>query len=429
VTLVPIFSLLFLLILIILVTGRYHRSVAALLGALLTIVFGLEYGLFTGQNIINELIGFVNINTVLLVIGVMILAETVSRTGFFEFLGLSIARAVGGGFRRVSLVFIVLTILFSAVISNITTMIIIGALTISLAKKFGTDPTQTLLHETLMSNVGGLTLMISSIPNLIVAAQLKIGFIEFLTITGPLTLILSLVSILIISRKLKKEYGAEQEVQIEVDPWSVVENRSLFYRAAAVFIIVVVLFIFEDSINMPIGLIAIAGAIAMLVLGGQEPESIFAGIDWGTIFFLTSFYIVVGGLERSGVIASVANDIVQILSFNHSVTSILIVWVSGIPSAIIDNIPMTLTLIPIMEHVSFATGFSLKILGWAIVFGANLGGSLTPIGSASNIITLGIMKKQGKVIRWGEWFRRFGPLVILQLLIATLYITILSMIL
>jgi Na+/H+ antiporter NhaD/arsenite permease-like protein len=429
VTLVPIFSLLFMLILIILITGRYHRSVAALLGALLTILFGLEYGLFTSQNIINELIGFIDINTVLLVIGVMILAETVSRTGFFEFIGLSIARAVGGGFRRVSLAFIVLTILFSAVISNITTMIIIGALTVSLAKKFGADPTQTLLHENLMANVGGLTLMISSIPNLIVAAQLKIGFIEFFTITAPLTLILSLVSMLIISHQMKKAYGTEHEVQIKVDPWSAIENKSLFYRAAAVFIIVVILFIFEDQINVPIGLIAIAGAIAMLILGGQEPESVFAGIDWGTIFFLTSFYIVVGGLERSGFIASVANGIVQILSFNHAVTPILNVWVSGIPSAVIDNIPMTLTLIPIMEQVSAATGFSIKILAWAIVFGANLGGGLTPIGSASNIIALGILKKQGKTINWSEWFHRFGPLVLLQLLIATIYITILSVML
>jgi Na+/H+ antiporter NhaD/arsenite permease-like protein len=429
VNLVLIFSLLFLLILIILVTGRYHRSVAALLGALLTIIFGLEYGLFTTQNILNEMIGFIDINTVLLVLGVMILAETVSRTGFFEFLGLSIARAVGGGFRRVSLAFIVLTILFSAIISNITAMIIIGALTVSLAKKFGADPTQTLLHETLMANVGGLLFMISSIPNLIVAAHLNIGFIEFFTITGPLTVILSIITLLIISRKMKKSYGTEQEVQIKVDPWSAIENKSLFYRAAAVFVTVVILFIFENSINVPIGLIAIAGAIAMLILGGQEAESIFAGIDWGTIFFLTSFYIVVGGLEQSGVIANVATDIVRILSFNHAITPILNVWVSGIPSAVIDNIPMTLTLIPIMQQVSAATGFSIKILGWAIVFGANLGGALTPIGSASNIVALGILKKQGKIISWGEWFRWFGPVVILQLIIATVYITILSVIL
>ena len=214
-----------------------------------------------------------------------------------------------------------------------------------------------------------------------------------------------------------------------MDPWSAIENKTLFYRAAAVFILVVILFIFEDQISVPIGLIAIAGAIAMLIIGGDEPESVFAGIDWGTIFFLTSFYIIVGGLERSGVIAGAANDIVQILSFNNSITPVLNVWVSGVPSAIIDNIPMTLTLIPIMQQVSAVTGFSIKTLGWAIVFGANLGGSLTPIGSAANIITVGILKKQGRTISWGEWFRQFGPLVILQLLIATIYITILSMVL
>jgi Na+/H+ antiporter NhaD/arsenite permease-like protein len=427
--LVPVFSLLFMLILIILVTGRYHRSIAALLGALLTIIFGLEYGLFTSQNVISEIIGFMNINTVLLVIGVMILAETVSQTGFFEFIGLSIARVVGGGFRRMSFAFIVLTILFSSVISNITAMIIIGALTISLAKRFEADPTQALLHETLAANLGGLTLMISSIPNLIVAAQLRIGFIEFLTITGPLTLLLSVVTLLIIRRKLMREYSAEQEVQLKVDPWSTIENKSLFYRAATVFIIVVILFVFEDQIGVPIGLIAIAGAIVMLIVGKQEPESIFASIDWGTIFFLSAFYIVVGGLEKSGVIATIAGDIVQILSFNHAATPILNVWVSGLPSAIIDNIPMTLTLVPIMEQVSAATGFSLKILGWAIVFGANLGGGLTPIGSASNIIALGMLKKQGKTFSWGDWFHRFGPLVILQLLIATAYIIMLSVML
>ena len=428
-SLAPTYSLLFLLILILLVTGRYHRSVAALLGALLTIVFGLEYGLFTSQNILNEIVGFIDIDTVLLVLGVMVLAEAVSRTGFFEFLGLGIARAVGGGFRRVSFAFITLTILFSAIISNITAMIIIGALTVSLAKKYGTDPTQTLLHETLMANVGGLLFMISSIPNLIVASHLNIGFAEFFSITAPLTLILSAVTLLIINGRLKKSYGKEKEVQIKVDPWSAIENKSLFYRAAAVFVTVVILFLFEGSINIPIGLIAIAGAIAMLILGGQEAESIFAGIDWATIFFLTSFYIVVGGLETSGVITSVANDIVQLLSFNHAITPVLNVWVSGIPSAVIDNIPMTLTLIPIMRQVSASTGFSLKILGWAIVFGANLGGALTPIGSASNIVALGILKKQGKIMSWGEWLHWFGPIVILQLLIATVYITVLSVIL
>jgi Na+/H+ antiporter NhaD/arsenite permease-like protein len=423
------FSLLFVLILIILVTGRYHRSVAALLGAFLTILFGVEYGLLKSIDLVGELVGLIDINTVLLVVGVMILAEAVARSGFFEFIGLIMAKTVGGIFSRVSIAFLVLAIVFSSVISNITAMIIMGTLTVSLAKELGTDPTQTILNEAVVTNIGGLALMISSIPNLIVAAQLKVSFIDFLSVSLPLAVILSLVSIPILARHTKKETDKKQHAQVVIEPWSAIENRGLFYRAAAVFIAVVILFIFADTLAIPLGLIAMGGATAMLVLGGQDPESIFSGIDWGTVFFLTSFYIVVGGLELSGVIASMATAIIEISSLNHAITPILGVWASGIPSAIVDNIPMTLTLIPTMKHVSQITGFPLTVLGWAIVFGANLGGNLTPIGSASNIVALGILKKQGKTIGWSGWFRRFGPLVILQLIISTAYVILLSMIL
>ncbi|MFQ6127101.1 MAG: SLC13 family permease, partial [Candidatus Heimdallarchaeota archaeon] len=412
---------------ILLVTGRYHRSVAALLGAFLTILFGLEYGMFDLQGLWSELVSFVDLNTVLLVIGIMILAKAGARSGFFEFVGLSVAKTVGGDFQRISLSFIFLTILFSALLSNITAMIIMGALTVSLAKKFRVDPTETILYEAIASNIGGLMLMISSIPNLIVASQLKIGFVDFVVISVPLVLILSLVSMLFVLRRIKARSSTEQ--QIEVDPWSAVENRGLFYRATIVFLFVIMLFIFEDFTKIPLGLIAIGGAIVMLVLGGQEPESIFSEVDWGTVFFLTSFYVVVGGLEKSGVLTAFADVIVQFLSFHPGLASNLNIWVCGLSSSVIDNIPMTLTLIPVMEHMSNVTGFSLKTLGWGIVFGANLGGNLTPIGSPSNIIGLGILTKEGKSVTWGEWFHKCVPLVILQLLLASVYVTLLSVIL
>jgi Na+/H+ antiporter NhaD/arsenite permease-like protein len=402
--------LLFALILIILVTGRYHRSVAALLGAFLTILFGVEYGLFSSGSIISELVSLVDVNTVLLVIGVMILAETVARSGFFEYVGLTMAKVVGGDFRRVSVAFMILTILFSSIISNITAMIIMGALTVSLARKFATDPTPTILNEAVVTNIGGLALMISSIPNLIVAAQLKIGFTGFLSVSVPLAAILSLVSIPILARRTSKETNEGQHAELNIDPWSAIQDKRLFYRAAVVFVVVIFLFVFSSSLGIPLGLIAMGGATAILVLGGQDPESIFSSIDWGTVFFLTAFYVVVGGLELSGVIANIAAGITQISSFNRALTPIIGVWSSGI------------------QHVSQATGFPLSVLGWAIVFGANLGGNLTPIGSASNIVALGILKKQGKSVGWGGWFRRFGLLVMLQLIISTAYVVLLSVI-
>jgi Na+/H+ antiporter NhaD/arsenite permease-like protein len=410
------------------VTGRYHRSVAALLGAFLTILFSVEYGLLSSGGIISELVSLVDVNTVLLVVGVMILAEAVARSGFFEYVGLTVAKVVGGDFRRVSVAFMILTILFSSIISNITAMIIMGALTVSLAKKLSADPTPTILNEAVVTNIGGLALMISSIPNLIVAAQLGIGFAGFLSVSLPLAAILSFVSIPILARRTSKDMNEGQHAELDIDPWSAIKDKRLFYRAAMVFVVVVALFVFSGPLGIPLGLIAMGGATAMLILGGQDPESIFSSIDWGTVFFLTAFYIVVGGLELSGVIASIAAGITEMSSFNRALTPIIGVWSSGIPSAVVDNIPMTLTLIPVMQHVSQTTGYPLSVLGWAIVFGANLGGNLTPIGSASNIVALGILKKQGKTIGWGGWFRRFGPIVMLQLIISTAYVILLSVI-
>ncbi len=414
-----IFSLIFFLILIFLVTERYHRSVAALLGVLLIIVYGVTYDLFHFENLLHELMLLIDPNTILLVVGVMILAEAIARTGLFEFTALSIARVVGGDFRRISLSFMLLTIIFSAFLSNITSMIIMGALTISLAKQYGVDPTDIILSEAIMTNVGGLILLISSIPNLIVAAHTQIGFLEFFKTSFPLAILISLVTIPIIYRKIFDYCTFEHK--LDVDPWSVVGDRGLFYRAIFVFMCVILGFIFVDYLNIPIGLISIGGAIAMLVLGGQEPESIYSEVDWGTVFFLISFYIIIGGLEKSDVLNIFSREVANLLSLRPDLASVLNIWVCAISSGLVDNIPITMTLIPVMENISGIIGIPVKSLSWGIIFGANLGGNLTPIGSPSNIIALGILKKEGKLIGWGKWFEFCFPLVVMQLLLASIY--------
>jgi Na+/H+ antiporter NhaD/arsenite permease-like protein len=419
-----IFSLLFLLILIFLLTERYHRSVAALFGALLTIVFALNYNLLEMDNIWTTLISFIDFNAVFLVVGVMILAEAVGRSGLFEFIGLWLAKAVGGGFRNIIFLLLVLTIIFSAILSNITSMIILGALSISLSKKFDVDPTQIILYEAVLTNIGGLMLMISSIPNLIVTAKLGIGFIEFATISIPLAIILAIVSFLYIYRKFDLYLSSNDK--IELDPWSVVENKTLFVRSFFVFIGVIFFFIFQDFLDIPFGVIGFGGAIAMLVLGGQEPESIFSELDWGVVFFLGSFYVIVGGLERSGVLENFAQIISSFSSSQPGLISILNIWICGLSSSLVDNIPITLTLVPVMERISFLTGVSIKTLGWGIVFGANLGGNLTPIGSPSNIIAIGILRKEGKNVDWGLWMNTCAPLVLIHLIISSIYLALVT---
>ena len=393
---------------------------------LLTIIYGVNYNLFTSQNLLGELSSLIDPNTVLLVVGVMILAETVARTGLFEFTALSIAKIINSDFRYISLSFILLTILFSTFLSNITSMIIIGALTISIAKEFNVDPTNIILAEAVTTNIGGLILLISSIPNLIVASYEHIGFIEFVSFSFPLALVLSIVSVPFFYKKFQQYDKIKHS--IEIDPWAVVKDKRSFYRAIIVFLGVILGFIFVDYIKIPIGIISISGAIAMLVLGGQEPESIYSEIDWGTVFFLMSFYIIIGGLEKSGVLNIFSKEIGVILELNPAAASVLNIWICGVSSSLVDNIPITLTLLPVMDYISGLLGISSKILSWGIIFGANLGGNLTPIGSPSNIIALGILKKSGRDVSWGKWFDFCLPIVLLQLVLSSIYVLLVSVV-
>ena len=414
-----VFMLIFALILILLVTGRYHRSVAALIGALLTILFGVEYGIFHLPQILTELIELIDMNTILLAIGVMILAEAVARTGFFEFIGLKLAKLVGSSFRRISLVLIILTAFITAFVTTITAMVIMGALTISLARRFEADPSKTIIYEAVMTNVGGLMLMISSIPNLIVASFLDLEFIDFMKISLPLALLIILASTLYLYPALGDQPTAVRE--IEIDPWSVIEDKQMFYRAMLIFALAIALFILRDFIGAPLGLIAIGCAIAILALGSREPESIFSSIDWGTIFFLASFYVIVGGLEKSGVLELLARGVFSISTIWTAAFPAVNMWICAATSSIIDNIPVTMILIPVMKYVSQLAQIPISVLGWSMIFGANLGGSLTPIGAPSCIIAVGILRREGRFVSWSGWLKRCLPLVAIQLLLATAY--------
>ena len=258
------------------------------------------------------------------------------------------------------------------------------------------------------------------------AAHTQIGFLEFFKISFPLAVIISLFTIPILYRRIF-DY-CTIEIKLDVDPWSVVGDRKLFYRAIFVFMTVILGFIFVDYLNIPIGIISISGAIAMLVLGGQEPESIYSEVDWGTVFFLISFYIIIGGLEKSGMLSMFSKEVASLLNFRPGLASVLNIWVCGISSGLVDNIPITMTLMPVMEIISEIIGVPVKSLSWGIIFGANLGGNLTPIGSPSNIIALGILKKVGKPIGWNKWFEFCFPIVVMQLFLASIYVVFLSVI-
>jgi len=419
-----IFSLIFALILLLLVTGSYHRSVVAMLGALLVIGFGIEYGVFGTQ----DAAGFVvdNAETITLVVGSMILCEALGRSGLFQFVGLSLISNVGKSIRWFAGVMLLLTVFLSAFLNNITAMLIIGALTLSLEKRLEIDLGELIVYEAIFTNIGGLMLMISSIPNLVVAGEFHIGFSRFALVCAPLSLLLSVASIYFVVARIKNVTSLKED--LEIDPWSAVRDKRVFYRASLIFTLVIVLFVLNDIVHIGLGLIAIGGATAMLILSGEDPDSIFRDIDWSTVFFLISFYVIVGGMEQSGVLTVFAQDISAIFLIIPILAYFFNIWVCGTTSAFIDNIPITLTLIPVIKYLSGAVGLNLEILAWSLVFGANLGGNLTPIGSPSNIIAIGMLKKRGRNISFREWFGKYSIISCIHLLLASLYTLLLVVI-
>jgi len=419
-----IFSLIFALILILLVTGSYHRSVVAMLGALLVIAFGLEYGVFGT----SDIVGFVfdNADTIALIIGSMILCEALGRSGLFQFIGLSLVSNVGKSIRWFAAIMLLLTVFLSAFLNNITAMLIIGALTLSLEKRLEMDLSELIIYEAIFTNIGGLMLMISSIPNLIVAGEFNIGFSRFAIVCIPLSLILTVLSLYMVMRRMKTATPLKED--LEIDPWSAVKDKKVFYRASLIFILVMIFFVLNDVVHVGLGLIAIGGATAMLILSGEEPESVFRDIDWGTIFFLVSFYIIVGGMAQSGVLNAFAEDISVIFFLIPALAYFFSILVCGVTSAFIDNIPITITLIPITKYLSTKVGLNIETLAWSIVFGANLGGNLTPIGSPSNIIAAGMLKRKRKNISFHEWFREYAIFPCVHLLLASLYTILLVVI-
>ena len=192
-----------------------------------------------------------------------------------------------------------------------------------------------------------------------------------------------------------------------------------------------ILFILHDLFpQIQLGLIAMAGAVAMLILSGEDPESIFSDIDWGTIFFLVSFFVIIGAMNdpQVGVLTSFANSLSNVFVAVPGLAYFLNLWVSGVTSAFIDNIPITITLIPIVNSLSQSLGLNREILAWSMVFGANLGGNFTPIGSPSIIIAMGMLKKKGINISFHEWIKKYGILPCIHLLLATLYTILLVVI-
>lgn len=414
--------IIFLLTIIIVATERIHRMYASLLGSGAMVLVGAVGA--------EELLHFIDIEILAVIIGMMLLVRGAERSGIFNFIAKKIIKA-SRSLNSFAIVLMFLTLILSIFLENIGGMLIAATITIPIARSLKIKPDTFLIFQAITVNIGGMMLLMSSIPNIIVALEGGISFSSFLINIAPIGMILFVVTLLIFLRVFGSEIkkGIPQEMRsLEFSDWvelSVMElgKKGEGWRMAVtalIMIFTIIGFAVYDQIGLTPALVAMAGGYLMLIFSGEDPVEALRGIDWSTVIFLAGLFVLVNCLDKNGLIDMLSEwmlNLVVSLPLNFPTA---VMWISAVPSALIDNIPLTATLAPVISRW-IHEGASADVW-WGLVLGTNLGGCLTPIGSPSSIIAIGVAEREGHPIPLGRFFIICFGVTMINLLVSTIYL-------
>ena len=413
----------FLVTIFLIITEYFHRTIAAMLGAMLTVGLGLIHH--------ESVFEYIDFETILVVIGLSILVEVLMKARVLQFAGLSILRASGGSPLKLYVYLFLMGVLLSAVVDEVTAVVVLGSLVISLSTVMGTAELKNLLFVvTIAANVGTMFFIISALPNIMIASAFNLGFLEFAANIMPLGLLITALAIAVDWRLNRGSFARmDTSGYSGIDPWDAVEDRGLFYKGLALLVATILSFFLQDHIGLSVGIIAMMWAVVGMVLVGEEPEAVLREAHWSTVFYFAGLFIVIAGLESSGVLEGLAR---AIHAAGSSYVLLLTVkyWLTAALSAVVDNIPITTLMISLVRdlHEVAALGEAeLKIMLWGLVAATNLGGMLTPIGSPPNIIALGLFERLGVKVEFSEFIKRVSVVGLSALMVGFIYILLRSL--
>ena len=396
-------------------TEKVHRAVAAVVGALLLIL--------TGVLTVESGFSYVDINTIGVLIGMMLFVAIVKNSGIFEYIAIKAAKIAKGRPWPLMLLLCVITAVLSGFLDNVTTVLLIGPMTLAITNMLKTSPVPFFITQIMSSNIGGTATLIGDPPNIMIGSAAGLSFLDFVANTG-LAVVFVLAAMLvcfyfIYGRKLHVEAEAMAEV-LQLDENKTIKDRPLLIKSVVMIVIVVFAFIFHSQLHLESSTVALTAAGIMLLIGRQDVEEAIAGVEWSTLIFFTGLFIVVGGLQETGVIQIVANTLVDMTAGHMTLTILLILWVSAIISDFLDNIPFVATLIPLILTME-SSGVDVAPLWWAVSLGACLGGNGTLIGASANVVLSGISNRHGFPITFASYFKVGFPLMLLSVGICTIY--------
>lgn len=396
---------------------KIQKSVVALVGASLTMVLGLlpchsHIDPTTGAYV-KGVFEYISFDVIFLLIGMMILVHIASRSGVFKWMAIGLLKLTKGHPKMVLFTLAAFTAVASAFLDNVTTVVLMMPVTFVIAKEFDTDPIPFLITEVLASNIGGTATLIGDPPNIIIGARAGLSFMDFL---NELTVIVALIFLTVVSvliflfRKSLKSTPEKMAHVANLDNSKTITDKGLMIRSMITLALVILGFVTHDITHIDAYVFAVAGASFLLLF--EKPKEIYRDVEWLTIFFFVGLFIIIGGFEANGGIAFLADKLIQFTSGSLDMATMLILWGSGLLSGIIDNIPYTATMAPLIAQVQHTipySGAGHHPLWWALSLGACLGGNLTIIGAAANVIVSETATVKGHPISFMR-FMKYGAL-------------------
>ncbi|MCH8323741.1 MAG: ArsB/NhaD family transporter [Thaumarchaeota archaeon] len=414
---------------VILVTEAIHRTSLVMIGALFIIIILIYTGLIPAHDTVDFVIGAIDFNTIGLLLGMMIIVGILGETGVFQYIGIQAAKLSKGNVWKLMVLLSVITAVGSAFLDNVTMVLLIVPVTISVARVLNINPIPLILAEIFASNVGGASTLIGDPPNIMIASAANIDFISFAYHMTPEVIITFAASFLILRimfRKDLKQKPEHIEKLMQIDAKKEIKDVALLKKSVIVLLGVVIAFMFHGFLDLEVSIIALAGAAILLVITRLNPAKAFTHVEWPTLIFFAGLFIIVSGVELTGALELFAHEIVNVTGGNFEATSVLIIWSAAFASAFVDNIPYTATMIPIIENISLdpiiassLANFSFNPLWYALAIGADFGGNGTLIGASANLVAIAVAERHGYRMFFKDFIIKGMPYMIATVAIGT----------
>jgi Na+/H+ antiporter NhaD/arsenite permease-like protein len=408
----------FVVMFIVILSERLHRTIAAMAGATVMLGAGLVLGFYDQQKALAS----IDLNTLGLLLGMMIMVRMLQQTGFFRYAAILVAKQTKGNPLLLFVALGTLTTVLSMFLDNVTTVVLIAPVTILIAEILGINPIPMLMAEALLSDTGGVATLVGDPPNVIIGSAAGFSFLSFLTHLAPIVIVAWLMALIVLRFIFRRELGERPSniaALMQLDENDGLHDGVALRKILITLGAVIVLFFLQGSLHLAPGAIALGGAAAALLWVRPDVEETLGRIDWSVLLFFGALFVATGGLEASGVLGLIVDSIAGFANASPLGASLLMLWVAAALSAVVDNIPFTIAMVPVIERLG-QLGVNAVPLWWALALGAGFGGNGTPIGSTANVVTVSLSERTRTPITTRVWLHSGLPVMLVTCMVASL---------